>query len=64
MAQARQREVEEDRPSKNVGGGEVVMVGGMDALVGNANEEVTLQMEDTEAERKAKKPVEIGRAHV
>lgn len=55
MAQARQREIEEDRPNK--GGGEVVMVGGMDSLVGNANEEVSIEVEDTEEEKKAKRPV-------
>lgn len=48
MAQVRQREVEleEDRPGK-AGGGEVVMVGGMDNLVGNANEEIEIELDST-----------------
>ncbi|MEN9704697.1 MAG: hypothetical protein RLZZ393_576 [Pseudomonadota bacterium] len=50
MAQARQREVEEDRPSK--GGGEVVMVGGMDNLTGNANEPVEIELEDDKSQDK------------
>lgn len=44
MAQARQREVEEDRPGK--GGGEVVMVGGMDNIVGNSNEDIEIDLDE------------------
>lgn len=57
MAQARQREVEEDRPSK--GGGEVVMVGGMDNLVGNSNEDIEIDLDEgKEPEKKVVADIE------